>query len=102
MNSTPVMCGAWKPTVGLYPEATAEPFTKKQRKVTKTLVQPDVPDPDTKAIVTTAPGAIGDGGTGTGPGSGSGTNPLGTGTCTEEPCGEEEPPKKPGPVKPAV
>lgn len=73
--------------------ATAEPFKKKQRRIIKEVVQPKTPDPETKALVTSLPGATGDGGTGTGPGSGSGTNPTGTGTCTEEPCGEETPPK---------
>jgi len=74
--------------------ATAEPFKKKQRKITRDIVVPERPDPDTKAIATSLPGATGDGGTGTGPGSGSGTNPDGTGTCSEEPCGEVEKPTK--------
>ncbi len=75
--------------------APAEPFKKKVRTVAKVVVQPTVIDPETKS----SPGdanAAGTGGTGSGAGSGSGTDPIGTGTCTEEPCGDGDPlpPKK--------
>jgi hypothetical protein len=81
--------------------APAEAFKKKPRTVTKALVQPTVIDPETRPASTSSTrDATGTGGTGSGAGSGSGTDPIGTGTCTEPPCGNGElPAEKKDPPK---
>lgn len=81
--------------------APSEPFKKKPRTVTKTLVQPHVIDPEVKPAQTATEPGLGAGGTGTGTGSGSGTDPTGTGTCIGDGCGEPEALKLPPPLPPA-
>lgn len=70
--------------------APTEPFKKKQRTVTKALVQPMVVDPQSKPVASTMTDVGGTGGTGSGAGSGSGIAPTGAGDCTNPPCGDGE------------